>query len=396
MKFKIYVTIILATIVSGCSAPRRSATNVEQKFLFDRTIANAVEQYKVLAGATPEGFMPNSYNGRKVKAVKAHGWTSGFYPGTLLYLYKLTKDQYLYREALKRMTILDTLQNFTGHHDIGFIMNCSYGNLYSIDQREKYKQILVNSARALTKRFNSKVGCIRSWGKIDDNKEFLVIIDNLMNLELLLLAYKLTGDTNFYNIAVTHANTTLKNHFRSDNSSYHVVEYDPQTGDIIKKRTAQGAADESAWARGQAWGLYGYTMLYRETKNVNYLNQAQKIASFILTHPNLPEDKVPYWDFNARGIPNTIRDASAGAIIASALIELSKYSKQTLSATYSAAAQQILQTLGSPEYTAVNGTEGGFVLKHSVANKNRETDVDVPLIYADYYYIEALLRMKSL
>jgi hypothetical protein len=291
---------------------------------------------------------------------------------------------------------MDNEQYNTNTHDLGFMMYCSYGNLYRINPDDKYKEILLNSAKSLSTRFNPKVGCIRSWGKSNDTTQFRVIIDNMMNLELLMWATETTGDSSFYKIAVTHENTTMKNHFRPDYSSYHVVVYNPQTGEIIKKQTAQGASDESAWSRGQSWGLYGYTMMYRYTKDKKYLDHAQHIAEFLLNNPNLPSDKIPYWDYNAPGIPGAQRDASAGAIMASALIELSGYSDNDLSKKYLNTASTILHTLSSPEYKSAFGTNGGFLLKHSVANMNKNVQVDVPLSYADYYYVEAMLRYKKL
>jgi hypothetical protein len=226
-------------------------------------------------------------------------------------------------EALRSTSLLEKEKNNTGTHDLGFMMGCSYGNANRIAPKSEYTEILLTSARSLSTRFNPKVGCIRSW----DSKsgDFIVIIDNMMNLELLFWATKVSGDSSFYKIAVTHANTTIKNHFRSDNSSYHVLNYDEQTGVVKEKKTAQGAANESAWARGQAWGLYGYTATYRETKDPVYLEQAKKIADFILTKANLPADGIPYWDYNAPGIPNVLRDASAASIMASAFLELSMY-----------------------------------------------------------------------
>jgi uncharacterized protein YyaL (SSP411 family) len=217
----------------------------------------------------------------------------------------------------------------------------------------------------------------------------------MMNLELLFWATKVTGDSSFYKIAVTHANTTMKNHFRPDYSSYHVINYDSQTGAVQQKRTAQGAADESAWARGQAWGLYGYTVMYRETKEKKYLDQANHIANFILNHPNLPADKIPYWDFNAPGIPNALRDVSAAAIIASALLELSSYADKALSNNYATAAQTMLHSLSSSPYKAAIGANGGFILQHCVGNMPQKTEIDVPLTYADYYFVEAMTRYKK-
>jgi len=224
----------------------------------------------------------------------------------------------------------------------------------------------------------------------------LVIIDNMMNLELLCEATKMSGNASFYKIAVTHANTTIKNHFRPDYSSYHVVNYNAATGSVQQKKTAQGAADESAWARGQSWGLYGFTVMYRETKDKKYLEQANHIAQFNLSNPNLPADKIPYWDYNAPGIPNALRDASAGAIMASALLELCRYAEPALSKQYFQAAETILRSLCSKNYIAAAGTNGGFILEHSVGSLPAKSEVDVPLTYADYYFVEAMKRYKAL
>jgi len=213
-----------------------------------------------------------------------------------------------------------------------------------------------------------------------------------MNLELLFWATHETGDSSFYKIAVTHANTTMKNHFRPDYSSYHVVNYNAATGAVQQRRTAQGAADSSAWARGQAWGLYGYTVMYRETKDPRYLEQANHIAAFLLHHPNLPADKIPYWDFNAPGIPHVLRDASAAAVMASALLELSRYTGKEQSRLYYTTATVLLQGLTSARYKAAPGTNGGFLLLHSVGHMPAKTEIDVPLSYADYYYVEAMKR----
>jgi hypothetical protein len=217
----------------------------------------------------------------------------------------------------------------------------------------------------------------------------------MMNLELLEWVAKNGGDQKFNEIAVNHANTTIKNHYRPDYSSYHVVDYDLETGKIIKKVTHQGYADESAWARGQAWGLYGFTLMYRFTKDAAYLSQATHIADFLLSHPNLPADKIPYWDFNAPDIPNAKRDASAGAIMASALLELSGYTAPKKGRTYKSAAEVMLRSLSSPAYRATLGTNGGFVLKHSVGHMPNHSEIDVPLTYADYYFVEALCRYKE-
>lgn len=394
MKKEIYFFIFLCCLLAACSGSR-SGSSASGNGWIDQSLHNAVDQYKVLITTVPEGRMPHSYQNNKIRAVRSSGWTAGFYPGTLLNLYKATGDQKLYNEALRKIVLMDSMQFYTGNHDLGFMMYCSYGTLNSISPKEEYRKILVNSAESLIKRYSPVVKSIRSWGKIDDDNEFTVIIDNMMNLELLMWASKVTGDPKFRNIAVTHANTTLQNHFRADNSSYHVVAYNPKAGGVIQKRTAQGAKDESAWARGQAWGLYGFTMMYRETGDKRYLDQAKKIAAFILSHPNFPEDKIPFWDFNAPGIPNATRDASAGAIIASALLELSGFTNGSLSKQYYNQAYEMLKSLASPGYTAAIGSNGGFILMHSVSNLPRGVEVDVPLTYADYYFIEGLMRLKE-
>ncbi len=383
--------LVVCTFLAGCAASKTTTGSLNKQWA-KAQLNNAVAQYKEMAKTCPDGVMPRSFTNGKLNTCTSENWVAGFYPGTLLYLYEATGNKEMYAEAMKRIVQMDKQQYNSGTHDLGFMMFCSYGTLNNIEPKDSYKQILINSAQSLAKRFNPTIGCIRSWGKIDEKKDFRVIIDNMMNLELLFWAAKQIGDKNIYNIAVTHANTTMKNHFRPDYSSYHVVFYDQQTGGVVKKQTAQGAADESAWARGQAWGLYGYTLMYRETKDSKYLQQAQSIAKCILSHPNLPTDKIPYWDFNAPGIPNAPRDASAAAVIASALIELAGYSNESLAVDYMSVVQTILKNLSTTEYTAAIGDNGNFILKHSVAHYPKGIEIDSPLPYADYYYIEAIVR----
>jgi unsaturated chondroitin disaccharide hydrolase len=333
---------------------------------------------------TPEG---------KLSMVASKDWTSGFFPGELWFLYEFTgKNQW--KEQAQAFTAKIENEKFNGtSHDVGFKIYCSFGNGYRLTKDQAYRDVIIQSAKTLSKRFNPKVGCIRSWDHNADKWAYPVIIDNMMNLELLFEATKLSGDSSFYKIACRHANTTMKNHFRSDYSSYHVVDYDTLTGNVIKKTTHQGFSNESAWARGQAWGLYGFTMCYRETKNKAFLNQAEKVANFILKNPTLPKDMVAYWDFNAPGIPNEPRDASAAAIMASAFYELSLYSSQ--GKYYRSVADKIIASL-TTNYRSKVGENKGFLLLHSTGSKPMNSEVDVPLNYADYYYLEALLRSKKL
>lgn len=361
----------------------------------DKNFIDAAVQYKVLAKNLPIDKFPKTYfpTTGKYEFSNSGWWCSGFYPGTLLYLYQQTKDTALYNEAKRILTVLKKEEFNTSTHDLGFMMYCSFGNANLLEPSAAYKQILLNSAKSLATRFSPTVGCIKSWdGKPN---EYLVIIDNMMNLKLLFWATQVSGDSSFYKIAVTHANTTIKNHFRADNSSYHVLNYNATTGGVQQKKTAQGYADESAWARGQAWGLYGYTETYRETKDVTYLDQANKIATFILNHPNFPADKIAYWDFNAPDIPNALRDASAAAIMASAFIELSGYVNKKLAKKYFTTATMILKNLSTEKYKAAAGTNGGFILQHGVGHMPNKTEIDVPLTYGDYYFVEAMIRYTN-
>ena len=364
--------------------------------LIDGNMRQASNQYKVLMSKVPADRLPKTYYAMqdRLETSDSKWWTSGFFPGTLFYLYEFSHDTSLLHEATKRLRLLENEQFNKGTHDLGFMMYCSFGNARHALNTKDYDDILLNSARSLSTRFNPTVGCIKSW---DNNKwQYPVIIDNMMNLELLLWATHVSGDSSFYRIAVTHANTTMKNHYRPDYSSFHVVNYDTATGAVLGRVTAQGFSDSSAWARGQAWGLYGYTMMYRGTHDPRYLAQAENIAHFILTNPNLPADKVPVWDYNAPEGQRALRDASAGAIMASALIELSRYASPEKGREYLDVAEQIIVTLSSSNYHAIVGSNGGFILKHSVGHLPAKSEVDVPLTYADYYFVEAMLRYKQL
>ncbi len=324
--------------------------------------------------------------------VPSRDWTSGFFPGELWFLYEYTEKEEWLIKAREFTANIENEKMNAGTHDTGFKIYCSFGNGYRLTNDPHYREVIIQSARTLSTRFNPITGCIRSWDHNRDKWGFPVIIDNMMNLELLFEATKLTGDSSFYKIAVSHANTTMKNHFRTDFSCYHVIDYDTITGKVLKKNTHQGYSHESAWARGQAWALYGYTMCYRETRDPKYLRQAENIAGFILNHPNMPVDLVPYWDFDAPNIPDEPRDASAAAVIASALFELSSYSAK--GENYHQKAGQIIKTL-TKSYRAKPGDAHGFILLHSTGSKPFNSEVDVPLSYADYYYLEALLRSEG-
>jgi hypothetical protein len=328
-------------------------------------------------------------------------WCSGFFPGVLWYLYEATRQNELRTQAEIFTKRVEREKFTTDNHDIGFMIYCSFGNGYRLTKNKSYLKVIETACNSLSFRYCPKMGCIRSWD-FGTHWQYPVIIDNMMNLEMLLWGGRKFGNNYYTEIAVNHADKTMKYHFRPDYSSYHVVSYDTITGLPHKKQTYQGLNDSSAWARGQGWALYGYTFMYRETKNPLYLNQARQIAHFILNHPNLPKDKIPYWDFDVPNTSNEERDASAGALIASALLELCDYVSSTEKKEYLLVAEKQLSALCSDEYLAKLGTNGNFILKHSVGSKPHKDippyfgEVDVPLTYADYYFVEALIRYKNI
>ena len=402
-----YVLCISVLVLIACSGGEDTSI-VEQGF------TRAEQQLSNQLKAVPEATEYPRTIGKdgKLKVTRKNDWTEGFYPGCLWYVYEYTNKEDWKKAAIKWTESLEPLKKMANHHDIGFLMYCSFGNAYRLTGNEAYKDVLVESARSLCTRFNEKTGCIKSWNyrKSWNGKDewfYPVIIDNLMNLELLYFATKVTGDSVYAKVANRHAETTAKNQFREDYSNYHVVNYDAETGEVLNQATCQGFSDNSAWARGQAWAIYGYTMAYRETHRQDFLDMAVHTADFWLNHPNLPEDGIPYWDFNAGQegyVPDwnydpeifkvVPRDASAAAIAASAFLELSGY--VTDCKKYSAAAAHILKSLSSPAYLAEPGTNCNFILMHSVGSIPHGEEIDVPLIYADYYYLEALMRYKNM
>lgn len=352
-------------------------------------VETASFQLKAMASDIKDsGLLPRSAKDGEVRLEDAYDWTSGFFPGSLWYAYEMTKDSQLKKYAVHFTSLLDSIQYYTGTHDLGFMIFCSYGNGLRITGNQDYEKVIVNGSKSLISRFNPKVGLIRSWDFGDWS--YPVIIDNMMNLEMLFYASKVTGDDSYKNVAIKHADVTLREHFRDDYSSYHVVSYCPETGHVESKGTFQGASDSSVWARGQAWGLYGYTLCYRETKDVKYLEHAKHIAELIMTHPNLPEDKIPFWDFNAPDIPDAPRDVSAAAVTACALLEMSTMVED--GTKYFSFAEDVLKTLSGSKYLAEKGSNNNFILKHAVGHLPANSEIDVPLNYADYYYLEGLKR----
>lgn len=392
MKIKLLTAFLLFSFLAG--AQKKDQTNMRK--LIEDNLQFAVSQYNLLASKTPASVMPRTFNASKNELVTSatDWWTSGFFPGTLWYLFESTGDTSMKAEAERRLAILEKEKYYTGNHDLGFMIYNSFGNAYRITGKPEYKYVVLTAAATLSKRYRPGIQSIQSWNGATPN-DCLVIIDNMMNLELLCWSSQNSTDKSFQDIALAHSYTTIKNQYRPDFSSWHVVEYDLKTSTIKKKRTAQGAADTSAWSRGQVWGLYGFTMMYRMTGKKEFLEQAKKVAGFILNHPTLPADKVPYWDFDAPGIPDALRDASSGAIMASALLELGQYTKGKERKQYIETGKQLIVNLSSPAYKAKAGENGGFLLLHSVGSLPQKSEVDVPLTYADYYFIEANMRYKK-
>ena len=384
MNFKILLTIAVIAMVYSCN----NSSNTDWA---KNAINRSSEQLLAAAETFRDSLKsPRTFEDGKVRLVSEKDWTSGFFPGSLWYMYELTQNEKFKTEAQHYTSLLDSAQYRTNTHDLGFILYCSYGNGFRLTADSTYYRIMLNGAKTLMTRYKPQIGLIRSWDFNKDIWQYPVIIDNMMNLEFLFWAFKVSGDTTMKAACISHADKTMANHYRPDNSCFHVVDYDTISFVPRHKQTHQGYSDSSSWVRGQAWGLYGYTMMYRETKDKKYLDQAQKIASFILNHPRMPDDKIPYWDFDAPNIPSEPRDASAAAVIASALLELSSYVPENK--TYFATAETILKKLSSDEYLSAKGENGLFILMHSTGNWPKKSEIDTPLNYADYYFLEALSR----
>ena len=405
MNFSLVSTLTAALVTASAFA---AATDDETalKARLPEIFAKSAAHYKALdAAATPlmesgdscMKTVPHSYfpETRKLDMRNLNWWTTGHYPGSLWYLYEATGDAFFKERATVWTEMLEPNKTDSSHHDTGFMMYCSFGNARRILKTDKYDAILVRTAQSLSKRFNPDLGLLRSWGDINDKKDFLVIPDNMMNLELLEWAGK-NGYPHALEVARSHATKTMRHHFRADGGTYHVLNYDPRPGfhgAVQEIRRGQGLSCETAWSRGQAWAIYGYSMMYRESKDPAYLAFAQKVTDFALNHPNMPADGVPYWDF---GAPGEERDSSAAAVMACGLLELSEVVPGEKGKAYRAFAVKQLLTLASPEYFSEGDEIGHWLLKHGVGHKPIGGEIDVPLDYGDYYFLEALLRFEKI
>tara|TARA_B100001248_G_scaffold97930_2_gene72715 strand:+ start:3798 stop:4985 length:1188 start_codon:yes stop_codon:yes gene_type:complete len=390
IRFKNYYFFLILTlfIFSGCSFEKKYS-----KLDIDNLLETRYD--KLLKYSVDSLSFPRSYSRHEnaSKLVPSKDWTSGFFAGNLWYLYTLTGNQAYIDKAQAWTSFIEKEKFNDKTHDMGFKIYNSFGNGLKIKDNKRYKNIIVKSAKTLSTRFNENIKSIRSW---DFNKkvwQFPVIIDNMMNLELLFEATKLTNDSTYHNLAVTHANTTLKHHFRPDNSCYHVIDYDTITYQPRMKVTHQGINDESSWARGHGWGIYGYTLAYRYTKDNRYLDRAITTADYFIHHKNMPDDGIPYWDFDDISIPDAPRDVSAGTIVASALVEIYEFTKNKKYLDYS---KKVINTLKSTDYILEPDFEAPFILDHSTGNLPKNDEIDEPIVYGDYYFLETLIRLKNI
>ena len=323
-------------------------------------------------------------------------WTSGHYAGSLWLLYEATGDAFIRERALAWTEHQRPVSKYEGNHDIGFMTMCSFGTARRILKTDRYDAVIGEAAETLTKRYHADLGLIRSWGNADETGRFLVIPDNMMNLELLEFVSRNGGDGRYAKIAESHATVTMRHHFRADGGTYHVLNYDQRPGflgAVQEIRRGQGLGCETAWSRGQSWAIYGYTMMYRFTKDPAYLAFAQKVSDFAINHPNMPADGVPCWDY---GAPGEERDTSAASVMASGLLELAGFVGGEKGASYRAFAVKQLLSLASPDYFSEGDEIGHFLLKHGVGNKPGKSEIDTPLIYGDYYFLEALVRFRDI
>ena len=401
MKVKL---LLAALIITGMSVQC-----TDKRDIIEENIENAKAQLDYLIKASEANDtlrIPSTFRNGEIDFVPTDDWVSGFFAGTLWYMYELTGEEYYAEQAQKHTEILHDIQFLKWHHDVGFMVYDSYGNGLRLKNIEGYDTVLVNTAKSLATRFRPNAGIIQSWNvdrgwQSERGWKCPVIIDNMMNLELFFKVSEMTGDPAYKEIAMSHADKTLANHYRDDFSTYHVVDYDDETGEIRRKCTAQGIADESRWARGQAWSIYGFTVAYRFTGEERYLQRAKDVANYLLVEEdNMPEDLVPYWDYDVKEFGKEmgeeylakygeIRDVSSAAIVASALYELHWMTKDDF---YKQKADKMIESLSTPAYRAKVGENGGFILMHSVGSIPHGGNIDVPLNYADYYFLEALIR----
>lgn len=398
MKFYMFFLIALISLGTVMVSCESASAEIDARRQLDWCHYKVDKALSSFGDSVDYDMMPRNVEGTATswhcRMVGAEEWCSGFWPGILWMDYAATKDEKV-RAAAERYTasVGKILDNPVYDHDLGFLFFCSYGKGYAVTRSPQYKKIILAAADSLRTLFNPTVGTILAWPRhVDDYGGHNTIMDTMMNLEMLFWSAKNGGDPELYDIAVRHAETTMKNHFRPDGTCYHVAVYNPVTGDFIRGCTHQGYNDDSVWARGQSWAIYGYTVVYRETGEQRFLDFAQKVTDAYLER--LPDDSVPFWDFDDPSIPDAPRDASAACVVASALLELGGYVGGLKGKEYIAAAEKMLLSLSSDSYRT-DEHNPSFLL-HSTGHHPAGTEVDASIIYADYYYIEALSRLAAI
>ena len=319
-------------------------------------------------------------SGRKV-------WTSGFFSGCLWLLFEQSEDPVVEQWARDWTADLESQKDDRSNHDVGFQILSSFGNGLRLTGDTSYPPVIQAAAASLASRFDPDVGCTRSWSW--GSWSFPVIIDNMMNLELLFQAAAEGGDPLWRDMAIQHAERTMLEHVRDDGSCYQIVDFDPDDGSVLYRGSWQGYADETTWSRGQAWGIHGFAIAYRFTGDVRFLRTAESMTDYFVR--NLPPDRVPYWDFEAPGIPDEPRDSSAAAIAASGMLELARYLPTARGARIRAVAESILDSLLTHRYRSENQPFESILL-HATGDARHGLEVDVGLIQGDYYFLQALLR----
>lgn len=389
---------LVVLVLLSCNSTKKNESKGElEDFNPQITLdLNALKTREVLKSLSSYDSFPRNIekNQKDWGLVGVKDWCSGFWPGVLWYAYEASVDEEIKKEAERFTNPIKTIAyNVAENHDIGFMVNCSFGNAYRITGNNEYKKVLLAAADTLATLYNPKVGTILSWPSEVHKFRHNSIIDNMMNLELLFWASKNGENKSLYNIAKSHADQTMKYIVRKDNAVYHVGSFNEETGEFLKGYTHQGYADESMWARGQTWGIYGFSVAYRETGDKAFLDTAIRLSDHYIKR--LPKDRIPFWDFDDPKIPNSPRDASAAAVAACGMLELSQLVKdEALETKYYEAAKSYIEELSSDNY--LSGNTNQALLLHSTGHYPKNSEIDVPIVYADYYFMEALLRLKKI
>ncbi|WJH34901.1 glycoside hydrolase family 88 protein [Paenibacillus sp. CC-CFT747] len=365
--------------------------------MWTKAIEHAVEQTRKNIGRFGDQF-PHVSENDKYRLNPNTDWTDGFWSGILWLSYEYTKDG-VFREAALRtvQSFKDRLEQNRNldHHDIGFLYSLSTKAQWIIEKDEEAKKLTLQAADVLMNRWRENLQIIQAWGpKGDKENGGRIIIDCLMNLPLLYWAYEQTGDSRYRDVAVIHADQSRRFLVRGDDSSYHTFYFDQETGDALRGGTAQGYRDGSTWTRGQAWGIYGFALSYHYTKNPLYLETSKRLARYFFER--LPEDNVVYWDFNVEVDADTKRDSSASAIVAAGVQELLHHLdvSDPDRAFLQDGLQRSMEGLVNSYATLEDPEAEGFLKRGSYSVRGGAAPDDY-VIWGDYYYLEALMRLEK-